>query len=564
MEKLMDNEALWHLCEEIFRYLDLKTLLKCRMVSKLWNELLERLALVKYLDKSRDKVAEFHREIKKYTEEEILTVISGWNKAVQKYDKQASIEDLRKLKCSLGDFDNSWRTHPVRDAIKLGLANDMEFLFSISYDIEINDGKISLQWTNWGNHYEMAKWILESAEKNGAIDLNARDFIGRTPFHVACSRSNTEIVKLILEYSKDKGGIDLNARDNLGQQTAFHLTCSRMSWSREETVKLILDFSYENDTIDLDAKNDKGRTPFQVACEDGKEEIIKLIFEYSKDKGGFAFNARDDRGLTAFHLACEGDSTETLKLILEYSKDKGGIDLNARDDRGLTAFQLACRSRQVENVKLILNFSKENDAIDLNARDDSGMTALHSAITCGAIDIVKLILDFSLQHDGVNLNARDDNGFTPFYLACFIGKIEAIKLMLDFSQDSDKIDLNASNDSIGQWTAFHNACSFGGNPEMAKLILNFAKANGRIDLNAKDEVGNTAFQLACIQTVKETAEFILQNWKEFGIDIKAQNNEGCTTLDMLMFSHDKELITMLKEEYSKIDDYEPPLKMRKI
>ena len=63
---------------------------------------------------------------------------------------------------------------------------------------------------------------------------------------------------------------------------------------------------------------------------------------------------------------------------------------------------------------------------------------------------------------------------------------------------------------------------------------------------------------------EETAKFILQNWKEFGIDIKAQDNAGCTTLDMLMLSHDKELIKLLKEEYSKIDDDEPPLKMRKM
>ena len=88
----MRNEALWHLCEHIFGYLDHKTLLKCRMVSKLWNELLERLALVKYLYEFGDKVADFHRSIKKDTEEEVINVISGWNKAVQKYDRQAFTE----------------------------------------------------------------------------------------------------------------------------------------------------------------------------------------------------------------------------------------------------------------------------------------------------------------------------------------------------------------------------------------------------------------------------------------------------------------------------------------
>ena len=278
----MNNEAMWHLCEEIFRYLDYETLLKCRMVSKLWNELLERLTLVKYLYGFVDKIAEFHREMNKNTEEEVLTFISGCSKAVQKYDKQATIEDLRKLKCSLGDFDNSWRTHPVRDAFRLGLVNDrLKHEFRWSYYIEIEDGKISLRWDNWGARYEMAKWILELAEKNGAVDLNARDDKGRTPFQVACQNCEPETVKLILDYSKDKGGINLNAKDD-GRQTAFHLVCASFSKSigTEETVKLILDFSKENDGIDLNTKDNTGQTAFHKACEYGNIEAIKLILDY--------------------------------------------------------------------------------------------------------------------------------------------------------------------------------------------------------------------------------------------------------------------------------------------
>ena len=34
----MRNEGFWHLCEDIFGYLDHETLVQCRMVSKFWNE----------------------------------------------------------------------------------------------------------------------------------------------------------------------------------------------------------------------------------------------------------------------------------------------------------------------------------------------------------------------------------------------------------------------------------------------------------------------------------------------------------------------------------------------
>ena len=102
---------------------------------------------------------------------------------------------------------------------------------------------------------------------------------------------------------------------------------------------------------------------------------------------------------------------------------------------------------------------------------------------------------------------------------------------------------------------------------MVKSILNFTKRNGRIDLNAKDENGETAFHFACIWDNIEGAEFILQNWKEFGIDIKSQNNAGHNALDMLhlnnMDGRHKLLIPMLEEEYLKIDASEPPSKIPK-
>ena len=45
-----------------------------------------------------------------------------------------------------------------------------------------------------------------------------------------------------------------------------------------------------------------------------------------------------------------------------------------------------------------------------------------------------------------------------------------------------------------------------------------------IDLDAKDNNGWTALQHACNSGRTETVQMIMKNWKEFGIDIKAQNN----------------------------------------
>ena len=527
MEKLMRNEAMWHLCEEIFRYLNYETLEKCRMVSKLWNDVLERLALVKYLDEFGYKVAEFHRSDKKDTEMKVLTIISGWKKAVQKYDRQASIEDLRELKNLLRkllNYHGICFTHPVISAIKIGSMKLLEFLFCTSYDVDERGygGTKPLHLACREGSPRIAKWILNLSKKDKILQLNYRHKDGMTPFHYASY--NFYMTKWILELSEETGG-----------------------------------------KIDLNVINERGMTPFHYICEGGNKETVKLILEFSKRSDAIDLNARSDRGRTPFHFAC-ANREETARLILDFAKETSAIDLNASDNNGMSPFHTACNWNGSPKIaKWILDFSKENNAIDLNARDDSGRTALHWAVRNVTTDTLKLILDFSRENNGINLNARDYSGFTPFLTVCSLGKIEAVKLMLDFSEDNDKIDLNVRDPS--GITAFHVACSFCKTLEMVKLIMNFTKGNRRINLNARDVNGETAFHYAFIWENKEAAKFILENWKEFGIDIKRKNKSGHTALDMLHkndMDGRHELIPMLEEEYSKIDAYEPPSKVPKM
>ena len=61
-------------------------------------------------------------------------------------------------------------------------------------------------------------------------------------------------------------------------------------------------------------------------------------------------------------------------------------------------------------------------------------------------------------------------------------------------------------------------------------------------------------------------KLILENWKEVGIDIKTQNIEGKTALYILHLEYQNEqndIVTMLEEEYSKMDSSEPAFKRHK-
>ena len=68
--------------------------------------------------------------------------------------------------------------------------------------------------------------------------------------------------------------------------------------------------------------------------------------------------------------------------------------------------------------------------------------------------------------------------------------------------------------------------------ETAQLIIQNSKDFG-IDLNAKYLIGKTAWHWACANGKTETIQIIQKNCNEFGIDLKAQNNDGKTALDLL-------------------------------
>ena len=97
MEKIQEivvNPGLVHIKEQIFGYLDQKTLDKCCQVSHDWKANLERFAAVKFLlDFGKRKFSDGKQEF------EFETVIPGWSEAVKKF--QGSPEELKKIQNSL-------------------------------------------------------------------------------------------------------------------------------------------------------------------------------------------------------------------------------------------------------------------------------------------------------------------------------------------------------------------------------------------------------------------------------------------------------------------------------
>ena len=153
----MGNPGLWNVRDQIFGYLDHETLENCRKVSVFWNESLkpfERISLINILNMFGDTISKYHRDVKMDTEDEVLKIISGWNKAVNKYGANSSIEDLREVKNSLEP-----------------LLGEVMMLLGWNHPVEE-----ALHWACWEGQTEAVKLMLNFSQEN--CDLTA--------FHVAC------------------------------------------------------------------------------------------------------------------------------------------------------------------------------------------------------------------------------------------------------------------------------------------------------------------------------------------------------------------------------------------
>ena len=91
MENILVNSGLIDIREKIFSHFDHKTLKTCRKVfakkyGEDWDLWLEKLILVQYIREFGVK------------DEKILKFIPGWDAAVKKFGKMASLEDLNEVK----------------------------------------------------------------------------------------------------------------------------------------------------------------------------------------------------------------------------------------------------------------------------------------------------------------------------------------------------------------------------------------------------------------------------------------------------------------------------------
>lgn len=190
-----------------------------------------------------------------------------------------------------------------------------------------------LHWAVRNGHIRISQALLKFAS-----DVDAPNFLGKTPLHVAAKNGYKDLAELLMKLgsnvnSKDyqqqtplylaawsgcqeiandliRHGSDVNARDD-SQQTALYLAA--LNGHRNVSQVLLQHGSYAN------AKQRLGWTPLYLAAFNGHKEIGEVLLQH-----GSVINIRDNLGCTPLHLAAmkDGDCNEA-----KISRSFGFVDM---------------------------------------------------------------------------------------------------------------------------------------------------------------------------------------------------------------------------------------------
>ena len=391
--------------------------------------------------------------------------------------------------------------------------------------------------------------VVKELVSRGTGALACRDYTGRTAFHEAVRKNNSDIVKLLLK--KD--------------QTVTHKKCNRWQnvQSTNEELSLTLNhkesIEYHQDIChcgytplhlaaryghwqigldliasgaDVEATDCLGATPLHLAACHNHEELVSLLMY---PKIGANINSRSSNGSTPLHSAAACGAVEVIGYLLYY-----GANLSAVDDDGLSALHYAILNVHPNQLdrKIILNrthcdgtlhlltidrrghlagFYDDNHLVrnsdhyrwldtfinlilhgsDVDAADINGRTLLHLAAKNGLADAVNVLLQRKAK-----LEIRDKLGKTPLEVAVEKSPVRSERLPVTLGESFHQLQQHLRDHEMVVYLLLSAGVSFKKCNRSGRSLLQQALANNQpyiaqllllkgASVNCKDNLGRT-------------------------------------------------------------------------
>jgi len=289
------------------------------------------------------------------------------------------------------------------------------------------------------------------------VNVNAKDYYGKTPLHVAAETGHEKVAVLLIEAGADmevrtpssgrgfsdngstpliltarwghtsvtelliNSGADVNARtgrdsgQRRGRHGALHYAASH---GHEGIVELLI-----TGGADIDLRAGSLETPLFDAARAGYKSIIELLIS-----NGANVNAMDQKAGTPLHLAVISGDYDTVRLLLA-----NGADINAKNLLGETPLHATAYSGHTRITELLLA-----DGADVDASDQNGYTPLRRAVAKGQLTMAELLIK-----KGADAATTDKYGITPLHIVAQSDRISIAELLISSGADINAKDTNS-------------------------------------------------------------------------------------------------------------------------
>ena len=388
MEEFLENPGLCHIVNNISRYLDPKSLARCRVVSYSWKNLIDngRLWLIFQLE-------HIHNQEKIFTyyslegKPKVITTIKArfpeWNTFVEEVSKRLTIPILKEfvkfMWIYFKDESTSLTMDPLHDAVTESNTTFVQLLIKSGINLEMRNtnGWTPLHTGCTNGNIEMVQLLIKHLP-NFEASSGTND--GKTIFHHAVENSDLQVLKLILETFRFEDVSNKDGWKMLHDAVAFgpKATIQYLMESRRELGMNIEDRLYD------------GRTILHLACSFRDIEIVDLVYNALEEiNSDINFDTRNEDQATPLHFACKNKTSGVAIHLLQRFPDK----IHVLGIHGIHLLHFACRYGHLELVKYI--FGNPDFDIDFNIATLGGNTSLHFACYVGHYEVVKFMLENS-------------------------------------------------------------------------------------------------------------------------------------------------------------------------
>lgn len=368
-------------------------------------------------------------------------------------------------------------------------SGNIETLKNLDNMVDVNtrdfDGRTALICASLLNQEEVIQFLLTLPD----ININAASKNGQTALICAIINKHENIAKILIQNSI----VDLNIKDMYGKTALMYAVFH----GQINIVKILLQATARIDspkTLDINAQDNNGDSAFVVAVGNGDQEMVKILLQIPD----INIDQQNNEGITALMFA----ACHNYETIAQLTMQKPNIKVNAQDNKGNTALWFACFSGYEHMVKLLLQVPN----IDVNIQTKDGSTALSVAAAKGHKNIVELLLAVP----GINIEAQDisGNGALDYAVAHKCTEIEKL-IREKITQLTSEALLAIQHDD-------------------AETLESIVK---QIEIQ-EDVIGNTFFHWAFTQNAFKCILYFLRNEKD-PRDLFDSNDKGIYPTDLI-------------------------------